>query len=46
VPEGVDDLAVALAPEGVLKGMEDLGPGADGALPERVDVVGGDGQRA
>ena len=40
VPEGVDDLAVALAPEGVLERGVDVGAGVERALPEHVDVVG------
>ena len=37
--ERVDDLAVALAPEGVAERLADLGTSLDGLLPERLDVV-------
>jgi hypothetical protein len=46
VAERIDDLAVAVAPEGVLQRLEDLGPGVDRALPERIGVVGGQRQSA
>src|SRR3954447_19915710 len=40
VAEGVDDLAVALAPEYVLEWGVNIGAGVERALPERVDVFG------
>ena len=42
MPEGVGDLGVALSPEGVRERVQHLGAGVEGALPERVHVVGGD----
>ena len=43
--KGVDDDAVSLAPKCVAKGVNDLGPGVDGSLPESVDVVREEVQR-
>jgi hypothetical protein len=46
VAEGIDDLPVPFAPEGVLQRLVDLGTSGDGPLPDGVGVVGGDVQRA
>src|SRR4029453_9880502 len=44
--EGVDDLPVTVAPEGVLQRGVDLGTGGERPFPETVDVVSLDRQGA
>jgi hypothetical protein len=46
VAEGVDELPVALAPEGVFELVEHLGAGVERALPGGVGVVDCHRQRA
>src|SRR4029453_4728655 len=46
VAEGIDDLAMAVAPEHVLKRLGDLCARIQRALPESIDVVGKNAERA
>src|SRR5215216_1478093 len=45
VSEGIDDLAVAVAPEHVLERLEHFCPRIHGTLPQRVDVVAVEAER-